>query len=217
MNNLQRSVWLMLVAFSSPVLAQKSTVSTNKRQYEVGVLPLRYHMDNKFQYKNNYWQPLAAAYLSTYKAGSNFSWMAQLEYSSRNTDDACEGCTDMGESDFNYSALNVTLAARQTWGQRTNRRWQAFLQPGIFLGHNSFAGYRIGGWWGYSNYSYRAFAYGLDLGLGVKFMITPKIPFTLTSKLLIGWESRTNRPDNAPGLSEHISATPLQIGLAYIF
>lgn len=207
----------MLLGLSTPAIAQELPAQTNKRQYEVGVLPFRYHIDNKFQFKNRYWQPLASVYLSTYRPGSNFSWVAQLEYASRNTDDACEDCTDMGASAFNYHSLNVTLAARQTWGQRENRRWQAFVQPGIFLGGNNFSGYRISGWGANDNYSHSAFAYGLDLGLGVKFMVTPKIPFTLTSNLLFGWESRTNKLDHTTRIVANNSVSPLQIGLGYIF
>lgn len=213
MNKLQTSVCLMLFALSTPAIAQEAPGNTHKRQYEVGVLPFRHHIDNKFQYKNSYWQPVAAVYLNSFIKGSNFSWVAQLEYAARNTDDACEGCTDMGDSEFSYRSLNLTLAARQTWGQRANSRWQAFVQPGIFLGYNTFTGYRIGGWTGVSYYSHKAFAYGLDLGLGLKFMVTPRIPFTLTSKLLIGWESR----DNKPGIISNTSASPLQLGLGYIF
>ncbi|RYD99458.1 MAG: hypothetical protein EOP54_04070 [Sphingobacteriales bacterium] len=215
MNNLQRSACLLLFALSTPAIAQEAP--TNKRQYEMGILPFRYHIDNKFLFKNRYWQPVAAVYLSSYRPGSNFSWVAQLEYAGRNTDDACEGCTDLGDSEFNYRSLNVTLAARQTWGQRNNRRWQAFVQPGVFLGGNNFSGYRLGGWGTSEYYSYRAFAYGLDLGLGLKFMVTPKIPFTLTSKLLIGWESRDNKLDNKAAIVSNASATPLQVGLGYIF
>lgn len=207
----------MLLGLSTPAIAQEPPAQSNKRQYEVGILPFRYHIDNKFQYKNSYGQPVASVYLSSYLNGSNFSWIAQLEYANRNTDDACEGCTDIGESAFNYHSLNMTLAARQTWGRRENKRWQAFVQPGIFLGGNNFSGYRTGGWGTNANYNYRAFAYGLDLGLGVKFMVTPKIPFTLTSKLLIGWESRNNKSDHTTSLAPNNSAAPLQLGLGYIF
>lgn len=206
----------MLFALSTPAIAREAAGNNHKRQYEVGALPFRYHIDNKFQYKNSYWQPVAAVYLNSYIKGSNFSWIAQLEYAARNTDDACEGCTDMGNSEFSYRSLNLTLAARQTWGQRANSRWQAFVQPGIFLGGNNFSGYRIGyikGRATYEEYNLKAFAYGLDLGLGLKFMVTPKIPFTLTSKLLIGWESRNNNQ----GIASNTSANPLQLGLGYIF
>lgn len=213
MNKLQTSACLLLFALSTPSIAQEAPGSNQKRLYEVGALPFRYHIDNKFQYKNSYWQPVASVYLNSYIKGSNFSWVAQLEYAARNTDDACEGCTDMGDSEFSYRSLNLTLAARQTWGQRANSRWQAFVQPGIFLGYNNFSGYRIGGWTGISYYSHKAFAYGLDLGLGLKFMVTPRIPFTLTSKLLIGWESRNNNPE----IVANTSASPLQLGLGYIF
>ena len=207
----------MFIALSTPAIAQETPVNNAKRQYELGALPFRYHVDHKFQFKNSYWQPLASVYLSSYRKGSNFSWVAQLEYAERKTDDACEDCTDMGDSEFNYRSLNLTLAARQTWGQRTNSRWQAFVQPGIFLGAHNFTGYRQGGWGGLDHYHHKAFTYGLDFGLGIKYMITPKVPFTLISKLLIGWESRTNQPANTSAIQSNTSATPIQIGLGYIF
>lgn len=123
----------------------------------------------------------------------------------------------MGDSEFNYSALNVTLAARHTWGQKSNRRWQPFVQPGIFLGGNHFSGYRLGGW-ETDNYRYRAFVYGLDMSAGIKIMISPKLPFTLSSKLLTGWELRNdNSGNNSRNTATTTTVIPLQVGLGYIF
>lgn len=207
----------MLFALSTPAIVQAQNKGSNKRTYEVGTLPFSYRINDRFLYKQRYWQPAASAYISSYRDGSNFSWVAQLEYAQRNTDDACADCTDMGDSDFNYRALHVTLAARHTWGQKVNRRWQPFVQPGIFLGSNRFSGYRLGGW-GTDNYNYRAFAYGLDMSAGIKIMISPRLPFTLSSKLLTGWEHRN---DNSGNSSRNTATTttliPLQAGLGYIF
>lgn len=203
----------MLLALSTSAPAQEQHDSSIKRKYEIGTLPFSYQINDRFLYKNSYWQPTASAYISSYRNGSNFSWVAQLEYTQRNTDDACAACTDMGDSDFNYKALNATLAARHTWGQKANKRWQPFVQPGTFLGGNRFSGYRFGGW-GTDNYNYKAFAYGLDMSVGIKIMISPKLPFTLTSKLLTGWELRNN---NSGNIATTTTVIPLQAGLGYIF